>query len=115
MAPSKAKYITAQDEVNYANSYRALLVAAGCRSTDESGHQTRVFRVPFCNHNCVSVEPYSKMTNGSNSWIMIYIPRAHNAYEKRYLNAIDRRNRQEMESHGVTLDKDANEVMRMCL
>ena len=112
MAGQKVHAFTAREEVAWRDRYDAVFAAAGWRLRNQSRSR---FGVPFCAGNQVAYLEYSGLFRERihSCWVMV--PLAHNFYEKRYLNAVEKHNLQVMEPYGLTMDPEANAVLRMCL
>ena len=112
MAVRKPIKITAQDEVDYTSRFHDILTSAGWV---RKGDYSTTRNIPFCSSNQIICIEYRGTYKGRSYPMQIAVPMAHREYEKRYLNAIEKENLSSLRTFEITLDADANAVMRMCL
>jgi hypothetical protein len=112
MAVRKPIKITAQDEVDYTSRFHDILTSAGWV---RKGDYASTRNIPFCSSNRVIYIEYRGTYKGKPYPLHIMVPMAHREYEKRYLNAIEKENLASLATFEITVDPEANAVMRMCL
>jgi hypothetical protein len=112
MPVQKAHEFTAREEVAITDRYDAAFMAAGWQR-----HAVwRVGRsVPFCSRNMVRMLEYQGLLRGVTHTCRIDIPMANHSYEKRFTNALEKRNLENLAAVGLTDDANANVALRMCL
>ena len=112
MPVHKTHEFTAREEVAITDRYDAAFTAAGWKRLSSC----RVSRtIPFCSRNSVLTLRYEGLLKGTTTLCFIDIPMANLSYEKRFTNALEKRNLEKLAAVGLTNDANANVALRMCL
>jgi len=112
MPIQKTHEFTARQQVEMEDKYDAVFAAAGWKQI-VSFSVSRL--IPFCSKNQVRVLEYQGPFKGSIYRCFIDIPMANLSYEKRFTNALEKRNLEKLAAVGLTNDANANVALRMCL